>query len=206
MLRGEPLMENVLVVDNGTSSSSGGAGLFVDASDVVLMNASIGWNTTAGPGGGVLATGASPTVVNVLVTMNEGGGFECVADCEPLFYHSIFWENTPEDVEGIDEPFGSYGNDRLPASFLAAPSAETGFDVHLAIGSALIDAGDPLLFDPDGSRSDVGVYGGPGASGWDRDGDGFSEYWQPGGYGSAYRELGWDCDDADATVFPGAGC
>jgi hypothetical protein len=34
-------------------------------------------------------------------------------------------------------------------------------DLHLAVGSALINAGYPSLLDRDGSRSDCGVYGGP---------------------------------------------
>ncbi len=35
------------------------------------------------------------------------------------------------------------------------------FDFHLDTGSPCIDAGDPLIFDPDSSRSDMGCYGGP---------------------------------------------
>ena len=29
-----------------------------------------------------------------------------------------------------------------------------------------IDAGDPNILDPDGSTSDIGAYGGPGAENW----------------------------------------
>jgi hypothetical protein len=36
-------------------------------------------------------------------------------------------------------------------------------DLRLASGSALRDAGDPKILDPDGSRSDIGAYGGPEA-------------------------------------------
>jgi len=35
-------------------------------------------------------------------------------------------------------------------------------DYHLQAYSPLIDAGDPSILDPDSSRSDIGVYGGPG--------------------------------------------
>ena len=38
-----------------------------------------------------------------------------------------------------------------------------GTDLHLVPGSPLVDAGDPGLLDPDGSRSDIGVHGGPAA-------------------------------------------
>jgi hypothetical protein len=37
-----------------------------------------------------------------------------------------------------------------------------GSDFHLAGGSPCINTGDPTIFDPDSSRSDMGCYGGPG--------------------------------------------
>ena len=37
------------------------------------------------------------------------------------------------------------------------------WDLTLAAGSPLIDAGDPSVLDPDGSISDIGAYGGPSA-------------------------------------------
>jgi len=40
------------------------------------------------------------------------------------------------------------------------------WDLSLGTGSALIDAGDPSIDDPDGSQSDVGAFGGPGAADW----------------------------------------
>ena len=50
-------------------------------------------------------------------------------------------------------------------------------------------------------------YGGPGASGWDLDWDGYPGWWQPGVYDhDAYPAEGWDCDDNDAGVYPGNGC
>ncbi len=40
------------------------------------------------------------------------------------------------------------------------------WDLTLSADSALRDAGDPDLTDPDGTRSDIGAHGGPGAEGW----------------------------------------
>ena len=54
--------------------------------------------------------------------------------------------------------------------------------------SALVDAGNPAVFDGDGSRSDIGAYAGPGLI--DNDSDGFSGM--------------IDCDDSDALTHPGA--
>jgi len=82
-----------------------------------------------------------------------------------------------------------------------------GFDLHLAVDSPLVDAGDPAISDPDGSPADIGPYGGPGAGGYDADLDGYPRWWQPGPYEpGSYPALGWDCDDANDGVHPGSGC
>ncbi|MCB9761081.1 MAG: putative metal-binding motif-containing protein [Alphaproteobacteria bacterium] len=74
-------------------------------------------------------------------------------------------------------------------------SAEAGCGVYpvLAEGSPAIDAGDPRerYNDPDGTRNDIGAYGGSDASLPDFDGDGYA--WGDG-----------DCDDQDAEIHPGA--
>ena len=57
------------------------------------------------------------------------------------------------------------GNVAVDPAFVSfSPSTPAqGWDFHLLDTSPLVDAGDPALSDPDGSRSDVGAYGGPDA-------------------------------------------
>jgi predicted outer membrane repeat protein len=94
------------------------------------------------------------------------------------------------DWAGVDEVGAELGE----GSFSQDPQWAGG-DCGLALAlpaatSPLVDAGDPDVRDPDGTRADVGPWGGPESPMVDGDGDG-----------------AWtvqDCDDGDATVFPGA--
>jgi hypothetical protein len=92
----------------------------------------------------------------------------CITECGIGIYaphdslsirYNAFWGNIHEDMqivgwEGVD----TLGNfDAFP--MYANPDS---FDVHLQAYSPLIDAGDPNILDVDGTRSDIGCYGGPG--------------------------------------------
>lgn len=63
-------------------------------------------------------------------------------------------------------------------------------DPFLAYGSPAINAGDPEILDGDGTRSDIGAFGGPDITLGDGDQDGW--------------RIGEDCDDDDSAVNPGA--
>ena len=102
---------------------------------------------------------------------------------------------------------GSNGNVSLPPEFLATSGVALGWDLHLGALSLLRGLASSGTIDPDQSPGDLGVYGGPLADDWDRDGDGYPEWWQPGSYdATAYPAAGWDCDDDDSSVYPGSGC
>ena len=49
----------------------------------------------------------------------------------------------------------------LVGNIFANPMFDDTLDYHLQAFSPCIDAGDPNILDPDGSRSDIGAYGGP---------------------------------------------
>lgn len=126
--------------------------------------------------------------------MYVDGGTPVLRSCDA-------WDNGTDPFVGMDDPTGADGNLAVDPLFVAGgPDAW-----HLDATSPLVDAGDPSLVDPDGSTSDIGIFGGAGASSWDLDGDGHPAWWTPGAYDAA-TSPGMDCDDADATVFPGGGC
>ena len=59
---------------------------------------------------------------------------------------------------GMTDPTGTSGNIAVNAKFTSAST----YDFTLKSTSALINAGDPATLDADGSRADIGAYGGPG--------------------------------------------
>lgn len=71
-----------------------------------------------------------------------------------LFYNDL-WE-----YESLTYPFGG-DIDTVAGNLFREPMFMDSLDFHLQAYSPLIDAGDPNILDLDGSRSDMGVYGGP---------------------------------------------
>lgn len=63
---------------------------------------------------------------------------------------------SPATFAGMADPTGTSGNISTNPQFTAPTSG----DFHLSPGSACIDAGNPTMLDIDGSRADMGRYGG----------------------------------------------
>jgi hypothetical protein len=78
-------------------------------------------------------------------------------------HNNAFWQ-TAEIISG-ETPNVYYENITAEPMFMrSVDSGYTKTDFRLQANSPLIDAGESTLRDPDGSRSDIGVFGGPG--GW----------------------------------------
>lgn len=194
------LLRNVVFAGNSE-------GVRVDGESVVTM---VGLTVTGNLRDGLFVSApAAVELRNAAVTLNGGTGLT-VRSPSALLRASYCdaWGNAAGDVLGLTEPWETGGNLSADPGWLdVTGDRPLAWNLHLAAGSPLVDAGDPALSDPDGGRSDLGAWGGPVADGWDLDGDGYPNWWQPGPYdGDRYPGLGLDCDDQDPAVHPGAGC
>ena len=189
----------------------GGGGVYLWTATARIENTVVAGNSVNGDGGGISIWEQSTlTAVNTIITGNTAMGGEgvFVDQSTATFDHCDIWGNGSEDVGGIVSPVGQDGNVAVDPQFLDNSDPDIlAWDLHLSDTSPLIEAGTQALADPDNSGSDVGCYGGPDADGFDRDQDGYYEWWQPGDYDfGAYPALDLDCDDGDPLIYPGQGC
>ena len=130
-------------------------------SDLSKVENSIFSNTNGsytGTGGLHIGTGANLVVRNNILCYNRFGlvGITGPFDVE----YSLFWKNqlnyfnfSPAGVNDIrTDPMFIYDT---------IPRTDNEYDYHLQKYSPAIDAGDPNILDIDGSRSDIGMFGGP---------------------------------------------
>ncbi len=152
-------IHNVAFRDNRVSDDGGA--VYVRAGIVEIANVVMDGNE--GPGVGSLVTKGSPvTLTNAIVTGSGGGGAvlraeDSIDGTGTLEVSYSAFDDNSGGFSGIADPIGSNGN------IAADPDFSTTGDYTLDPGSPCIDAGDPALRDTDGSRSDMGVHGGPGA-------------------------------------------
>jgi len=169
-------------------ATSGGAVYSSGLSSKVFHNHFVGNSGTFGAA--VKIGGDSNSVVNNLFAMNRSG----VAIDNGLFTqtmsYNLFFSNSGGDFTLFPVDFSNMTfSDPLLYLFTEDGDCHND-DLTYPLTSPLVDAGRLDFADPDGSRADIGAFGGPNALDRDLDGDGVF--------------LATDCDDQDASVFPGA--
>lgn len=94
---------------------------------------------------------------NLVVYLDSSNNTNPLVDAK----YSAFWMDGGDDgtnLVKIEET-----NVVADPLFVTFDAANHLYDMHLQAGSPLIDTGDPAILDKDGSRSDIGLYGGPEA-------------------------------------------
>jgi len=154
-----------------TNSADGGGGISCWESSPTIRNNTISGNW-ANAGGGIECYYSNPTISNNTISGNwayyHGGGIYCYNWSSPTIANTILWEDTapngPElflegghaTVSYCDVQGGWPGTGNIDADpVFAGPYNK---DFHLRWHSPCIDAGEPSLSDPDGTRSDVGAF------------------------------------------------
>ena len=186
-------VENMVVAGNRIEAGEEiYAGWMLDSSSTVTYtNVAITGNVASGAapanvvgvavtegGGWTNYNGADVTLVNVDVSGNAisytegtatdfhvGESFSGGTPGTFSFTHSNLHDATFGD--GITDPVGSGGNiSAAPVYADVTATDAVDWDLTLDAGSPLIDAGDASILDPDGTTSDIGAHGGPGAADW----------------------------------------
>lgn len=113
--------------------------------------------TVAGP----IQSGIYTTVLlkNNIVTSGRGYGFEIFGDTHVTEQYNLVWNNYG-NLGNI-----MYGRTPGPGTIMEDPKyvSETDRDLHIRSCSPAKNSGDPGILDPDGSRSDMGTFGGSSA-------------------------------------------
>jgi hypothetical protein len=190
-----PSFTGCIVSDNTVEAGPGGGMLCNVDSSPVITNCIFSGNYAETNGGGLCFDWWScPVITNCTITGNassreHGGGIFFSDASFAIMRNCILWDNYPEEIGG--SPFGELhitysdiegwwsgeGNINMNPRFVSW----RGFDYLLHPDSPCIDSGDPSIEDrlyewhpkwpgwyPDGARSDMGAYGGPGNWKWVR--------------------------------------
>ena len=148
---------------------------------------------------GLAGVGSSVSVVNSIFSDNTGTDLSCDIQVTPDITYSDF---SSAEIDRYCLNVTDPPNLTAAPAFLAYDDWGFPSDLHLALTSPLIDAGDPAREDTDGTTSDMGTFGGAG-EGWDLDGDGYPNYFWPGTWANApagFNSSDYDCNDSSPGV------
>ncbi len=170
---GSSLIEDCVIVENSAvfANSSGGGVAIHSSASATFRNTLIAGNFATGGafvgvGGGIFCGSASSVLENCTVVDNSVSGSSTLG---AGFWGALTVRNsTVRDNLGgpdVSNPgsisysnigggWAGVGNVDLDPSYIDSVTR----DYHLSADSPLIDIGDPLLLDDDGTRSDVGAF------------------------------------------------
>ncbi|MDO9280679.1 MAG: MopE-related protein [Pseudomonadota bacterium] len=160
-----PFISGNIVTDN-TASMYGGGIVTYEANDLYpsaqITNNTITFNevTDTDYGAGVLQwRRTTPTLTNNIIAYNNGVGVYSEDDVDDTYTYNLVYGNGT-NYSGLS---GSGAGNLVADPLFTAVTNDadwTNDDFSLRSGSPAIDAGNPGDADPDGSRADLGAYGG----------------------------------------------
>ena len=146
----------------GNSATTEGGGLALDDSGGWITNTTVTGNAAPSAAGIALGDLDELRVANTIVAANQdGAGVSVSGDAPAAWQYNDVYGHAAGDFSGMTDPTGTDGNLSTDPEFVDPDAG----DYHLSPTSACVDSGLPDLLDPDGSRSDIGTYGGP-YGGW----------------------------------------
>lgn len=137
---------NCIIKNNNHGIKFGGNSEPLIVNNVITQNIGDGIHTTGNPAG---------TLYNNIITQNQGVAIYINGKNTLTTSYNNLWENG-EGKKNQNDTVTGLGNIAEDPAFL---NPEFG-DYHLVSGSPCIDTGHPKYVDPDGTPSDMGVYGG----------------------------------------------
>jgi hypothetical protein len=130
-----------------------------------LSNVVVSGNSGTSSGVGVTDTGAF-TLINSIVYKNDDYGLSVESGSSASVSYSDVYGNTTANYTGITDPTSTLGNISKDPSFTTWTDDSDISDDDYTLGSSspCIDKGSSSTSydDTDGSRNDMGAYGGPG--------------------------------------------
>lgn len=165
-------------------------------------NAEFRNNTFVGdesPDGMLRLWGATADVRNNVFAFADGAALNADALSAGIFAYNDLWANTTDTMGDLDVSVvladHSLQADPAFVSWTAGGDFSAN-DFHPAGGSPLIDAGDPVFVDPDGSVGDIGAYFAESA-------DDTGTAWETGGSeGDSEADSSGDTEDSEDTGEP----
>ena len=178
-------------VISGNEAYDDGGGICIITGSLSLDNCIISSNYAGDSGGGIFSYNTGLTIINCTFSENaseRGGGGFYGYNSPAVIINCILWNDSPQElyfpsgspnIYYSDVQGGWSGEDNIEKDPLFISSSFHGLEYLLQPSSPCIDAGAPAIEDrlyewhplwpewyPDGARSDMGAYGGPGNIGW----------------------------------------
>jgi len=183
------LVKHCRITHNSTENFGGG--IYCTNSSIRLVRVVLASNSATVHGGGILLTGGSNMVASNITLYNNtagtsGGGIYVSGTSYPVITSLVSWDDAPNEIYEVtagnssvtysDVEGGFTGTGNINSNPLFVNAA--GLNFNLTPCSPCIDAGNPTVYDPDGTRTDMGacyfnktigsiVYGGAVSGPWE---------------------------------------